>query len=324
MSPASTNATTTEGSTKALKAMAPFDDPTADLILRTSDNVDFHVHTVIMSFASSVFQDMFSMANSGMSDSSDMPIVPLSELSPVLDVVLRACHPGAAPARVDTLAALQNALDVARKYNMGRAEATLCLMLAETRFCEGNAVLVYAMACRYKAVTAARAATYHTLGLSYLDGDDHPAMEYATAGDLRRLARYHRQCGQVAENAIKGFSRTALQSRPGSSWIWFTHSAPPSSNPGMPSRQPAVSGFGSFGSMVECSWWSKLLQELSGIIRRNPRHGASFREITKTNAYNEAEKCAACVPRLIRDLLEFETLLSAQVSAAVSKVRTSE
>lgn len=36
-------------------ASAPFNKPSADVILRTSDGVDFHVHKMLLSLASSFF-----------------------------------------------------------------------------------------------------------------------------------------------------------------------------------------------------------------------------------------------------------------------------
>ncbi|OJT03115.1 hypothetical protein TRAPUB_6303 [Trametes pubescens] len=41
------------------KASAPFDRDDADLILRSSDNIDFHVHRIILTLASPVFAGMF-------------------------------------------------------------------------------------------------------------------------------------------------------------------------------------------------------------------------------------------------------------------------
>ena len=43
------------------KAAFPFDEGDADATLRTSDNVEFGVHRVILSLASPIFKDMFSM-----------------------------------------------------------------------------------------------------------------------------------------------------------------------------------------------------------------------------------------------------------------------
>ena len=39
----------------------PFNKPTADVILRSSDDVDFRVHKVILAEASPVFEGMFSI-----------------------------------------------------------------------------------------------------------------------------------------------------------------------------------------------------------------------------------------------------------------------
>ena len=42
-------------------ATTPFDNPSADVIIRTSDHVNFSVFNVILSKASAYFKDMFSL-----------------------------------------------------------------------------------------------------------------------------------------------------------------------------------------------------------------------------------------------------------------------
>ena len=54
---------TQESSPQARKAASPFDKPSADVILRTSDFVDFYVHKVVLSLASAFFEDMFQSRN---------------------------------------------------------------------------------------------------------------------------------------------------------------------------------------------------------------------------------------------------------------------
>jgi hypothetical protein len=72
-------------------AGAPFDDAWADLILRSSDGVPFRVFKIILSLASPIFTDMFSIPPPVSQQSDDqIPMVDLSEHSKVLDVAL--CH----------------------------------------------------------------------------------------------------------------------------------------------------------------------------------------------------------------------------------------
>lgn len=42
-------------------AASPFDDRNADVIFRSSDDIDFHVHKSILSFASPFFHDLFTL-----------------------------------------------------------------------------------------------------------------------------------------------------------------------------------------------------------------------------------------------------------------------
>ncbi|EIW75069.1 hypothetical protein CONPUDRAFT_66183, partial [Coniophora puteana RWD-64-598 SS2] len=45
----------------ARQAKAPFDDPEAEIILRSSDNVEFRVFKSFLAFSSSIFRDMLSL-----------------------------------------------------------------------------------------------------------------------------------------------------------------------------------------------------------------------------------------------------------------------
>ena len=92
----------------------PFDDDDADIILRSSDQVEFLVYKVILSKASPVFKTMFSLPQ----PATDIarPIVDLAENSKVLAAVLSAIYPhtsvAANPLSLDDLIAT---LDAARK-----------------------------------------------------------------------------------------------------------------------------------------------------------------------------------------------------------------
>jgi hypothetical protein len=76
--------------------LEPFDVPGANLIIRSSDLVDFRVHTPVLAMASSVFTDLFSLPQPPSSDSEsddEFPVVKLSEDSELLHSLVSIIYP---------------------------------------------------------------------------------------------------------------------------------------------------------------------------------------------------------------------------------------
>jgi BTB/POZ domain len=79
-------------------AEAPFDDPQADLILRSSDEVHFRVLKGTLSIASPIFADMFGVPSPPSKKHYDeIQVVSVSEDSTALDVILRHIYPVRSP-----------------------------------------------------------------------------------------------------------------------------------------------------------------------------------------------------------------------------------
>ncbi|KAI1781666.1 hypothetical protein LXA43DRAFT_1159819, partial [Ganoderma leucocontextum] len=89
----------------------PFDQRSADVTLRTSDSVQFHVHTLILPQASPVFATMFELPQplampGSFPESSEVPlirpVIDVAEDSKALEPLLQLCYPCAAqgPLRV--------------------------------------------------------------------------------------------------------------------------------------------------------------------------------------------------------------------------------
>ncbi|KAH9930355.1 uncharacterized protein B0H18DRAFT_873331, partial [Fomitopsis serialis] len=189
-------------------ASAPFDDPTADLILRTSDLVDFRVFRVILRLASPVFASMLEVgqappvaADGSQTGSDDLrdgcPVVPVQEDSTTLDSLLRIIYPTKDPA-FGGLLSLHPVVAAALKYEMEEAvmlgSATLLLFVPK------EPLSVWAIAVRNGLETEARAAAeeMNRQGLSVLDA--FPAeMQDITAGAYYRLLQYRRLEGKVED-----------------------------------------------------------------------------------------------------------------------------
>ncbi|KAM5530306.1 hypothetical protein V8D89_016030 [Ganoderma adspersum] len=98
----------------------PFDKANADVILRTSDHVDFHVHSQILIVASPSFEGMFDVPQPPL-DQQELkyrrPIINVSESSKALYSLLRICYPISKP-KNRTLEEVELSLAAAIKFEM--------------------------------------------------------------------------------------------------------------------------------------------------------------------------------------------------------------
>ena len=176
-------------------AKTPFDDARADLILRSSDGVHFRVFKIILSLASPIFADMFSIPPPASKQSDDeIQVVDLSEHSKVLDVALRHLYPIRSPDMI-TLRDTSILAEFARKYQVDALEKFITRYLAEN--VEQDPVGVYAIAATYghKDVGAKAARSCQRLPFSRLQS---PYVPCATAELHAELLRYHAACGEAA------------------------------------------------------------------------------------------------------------------------------
>ncbi|KAJ7065865.1 hypothetical protein C8F01DRAFT_1021140 [Mycena amicta] len=100
-----------------------FCDPKADVILVSSDQVEFHLHQLVLSLVSPVFRDMFSLPQGEIAESSSdgLPEVQISESSAVLQRFLRFWYPGADLAAIPftTISELAEVLElIVLKYDI--------------------------------------------------------------------------------------------------------------------------------------------------------------------------------------------------------------
>ncbi|KAJ7750748.1 hypothetical protein B0H14DRAFT_2541307 [Mycena olivaceomarginata] len=89
---------------------APFHGPGGDVILRSSDGIDFYVYRIVLSLVSPIFEHMFSSPQP-QSESDTLPVVQMAESAIILDRSLRFFYPGAEPV-VDGLDQLCDILEL--------------------------------------------------------------------------------------------------------------------------------------------------------------------------------------------------------------------
>lgn len=163
-------------------AKAPFHGPKADVILRTSDSVDFYSHKILLSLASTFFDQMFSIPQpvpqttpvpdpdvTVSADDTPVPVIPMTEDSQTLDYLLPLCYPVPDPTSKD-LVIVAKVLEAALKYEFEEATVLMSASLKTSAVIEP--LKVYAIACRLGLEGDARiAAVYHRGQLFPHDND---------------------------------------------------------------------------------------------------------------------------------------------------------
>lgn len=187
-------------------AAAPFDNPygDADLILRSSQGLDFYVHKSILRIASEFFATMLSLpqpstlhvrgpdtntsGGSAGDSSATLPVVPVTEDDRCLEDVLRLCYPPAIPKReFSNVATVSPLLAAAQKYQMAQVVDNLTTQLKS--FSSSHPLEVYAEAFHRHLDDIAKTAAADFVGSTGINLNrvhtsiSHPLDSYSTRLD---------------------------------------------------------------------------------------------------------------------------------------------
>ncbi|OJT07425.1 hypothetical protein TRAPUB_1745 [Trametes pubescens] len=128
-----------------------YNDPDADVVLRSCDNVDFRLDKCILRRQSTFFRDMFTLPSQG----NEPQIVPVSESATTLEDLLPFLYPGGRPEILE-LSRLRAVLQAADKYDLAFLDDTLKTNLA--LFLPSEPLRVYATAYIMEDASLAQAA----------------------------------------------------------------------------------------------------------------------------------------------------------------------
>lgn len=201
-----------ENSVEITDAPKPFDDESADIILRTSDHVDFRVHKLILSIVSPFFRAMFTLPQNSTSTSEPsngssgeetrhgLIVVPVTETSRTLEIILRACYPGSLP-RITETEDLKLALIAANKYDMA-----IFNDLPDSNFISAvkkGPLEIYAIACRSGMQDMADVAARETINQPSVVDRRIAELRDISALHYYDLQQYHRDCAAAVLNATR-------------------------------------------------------------------------------------------------------------------------
>lgn len=293
----------------------PFDDPRADIILRSSDDIpiDFHVFKLILSLASPFFDLAFTLPQPANADgASSIPVVLMAEDARTLELVLGLCFPVSVK-KLPTFSQLEDVqlvMKAAAKFEMEGIQRHIRTVLEEPRFIEVMPLRVFALACHYGWAKVAKNAARLTLRYSTAASDEIASeLGLIPASTYHRLLRYQRKCGEAAAAYVGSQARK----NPDENWAWETCTActklPTKNMKKIKEGGPGMRG-----------WWLDWMQSIREEVTKRPCGKAISSFDLRHAALSKAQKCDYCRDNAAEDLDAFSTILATGVERMISEV----
>jgi hypothetical protein len=300
--------------TIVIDAKAPFNDPKADVILRTSDNVDFLVFKLLLSLASPFFERKFAQleipqANPPSQTKSELLVIDVSATSATIEALLRLCYPKWGPDPVlATLDELRTVLEASVTYEMKAVTQSIGSILVGPHFAQEDPIRLFAIACRFELVEAAKIAARNTLRVPISERSYVPELEYITAGTLQRLQEYYFKCSEAA---------SAVASDPDAGFPWNFPHALVSFKEG---KCCGVVQRGNEGKFLRL-WWNDYLRDASMALKSHPHGETLFDPILMKPIMARILSCDVCRGEPSKSFFDFTKKFAVEVERRISEVR---
>jgi BTB/POZ domain len=293
----------------------PLDVSDADLIIRSSNLVNFRVHQTVLAMASPFFKDLLSLPQPSDSESVDgLPVVQLAEDAELLHSLVSLLYP--VPSVIPDshekvlylLAACQQ-YDMVEAQSYIRAEINRSAPLGSLPPFGDTVFRVYAIAREKGLIPEMERAAHLTL--------DQP-MTFETLGEglqlfqgsaLRDLARFRKRCRDNLVTCLKSFLQPDA---PGPSSIWV--GCPSASNPKGDKPLPIWLYHALSYKDLKSQEFTHPLPTSSSI---------SERYLTAINTHDELDDCDFCVRVHAKHGIKFVSRLERKLEHAREKVHTS-
>ncbi|KAF7798702.1 hypothetical protein EIP86_009926 [Pleurotus ostreatoroseus] len=321
--------------TRPTAAPGPFNHNTnSDLILRSSDLVDFYVRSPVFTEASPTLQDMFSaVVNSSPTkrrrlehatiSAPSIPTLCLSEHSCILECLLRLTYGIGAKPILDPFE-LCDALGSAKKYELTRA--TNHLLVQFSALANTETARLYMLACRRgwedcMRIAARASLTTHLSAEHFATYEDIDKGLFVTAPEHARLMAYHRRCAFAASNVICNVSSTcakrskylSLRWLTNDNWVWFRceHQQEPTDKVQLKD-----------GTLRDVAlWWTAFLRKAQDRLKERP-DGSTILDVKLWGFYavSGIEHCSTCKRQVLEDLCTFKDILAQEVNKAIETI----
>jgi hypothetical protein len=295
------------------EARVPFNTSKADIVLRSSDNVYFRVYRCLLGFASPFFNSMFELprpctpsADQEMLD--NLEVIPVTEGSRVLDMLLRFCYPATVNDPVlATAEDIEGVLEGAVKYGMEEVEQRVRGALLDPRYLEKEPLRIFSTAYRLCYESEAKAAA-----LFLLQEPAPPAstsvLRYISNHDRKKLAVHRSKCAQAVQEL--GNNLTWFQQKQSYGFYrWWTNCCI--------CTQRADVRYLMHGTYPR-EWWAEYMDETLATLQETPCSSAVFKCVPK--ALEGVGDCTYCRRRSQAYVTDFARSFAEAVHEAVAGV----
>ncbi|KAI5895508.1 uncharacterized protein SCHCODRAFT_02686884 [Schizophyllum commune H4-8] len=244
---------------RARRAQAPFDDAEADVILRSSDGVDFRAHKLLLSLVSTFFRDMFSLPHVGQRGPDDgdraaggaqTPIVEVEENADLLEKFLRWCDPRCTPSPIATWEDVNSLVTISIKYDAVSVSRRASEIVQGSALVAQSPLRSYALAVRSGNRTLAERAAKKASRAGLDTWEVYDDMKHMPVLAYHRLLVYHLARGQRAAQIIEEWG-----GRPHGGW-------------GQQAGQPDWDHV--YGSGCTGQWWTLYIRRLCAEAKDRP------------------------------------------------------
>lgn len=293
----------------------PFDSAAkADVILRSSDGIDYHVLKAFLSFSSSVFEGMFSLerpVDLKLRDvtKNSLPVVPVEESGETLRTLLFLCYPGDRPkiAIADYFLLVDAA---ASKYCMVSLRGTIEQMLLASPLLTEDPLKTFAIAIQHRWEAVARLSALRSLALSIHAQPDVDELNYISGFEFHQLLKYHAHCRRVAQDVLSSRSWLPV-GRSLRTFVWC--------NRGSDHLAACLRSTVYTSGTVTGSWWERYTSRILERLGEYPNSTVLKESGPLTEAEASYIECSGCRSRASRDMKIFIELCGAEIDRAVSK-----
>ena len=323
-------------SSDCIYAAAPFDHPKADVILRSSDNVDFRVFRLFLSLGSPVFEALFDIPQptklSGDQEVRDgLAVIPVSEDSKTLDMLLRFCYPCtlAEDPSLDVLKDAMDVLDAAMKYSLDAIEKRARQAISTNpKILEAAPLQCFAIARRGHLREETLLTAKHTLTQPLIPSW-FQEIELISASDLLSLLTYHSRCGDAvyALRLDLSWIKSHYGSSQACSWLSRQSQSYNCKNCSK-NRQGNTCGCAKVAGTSKYvvfdtqppQWWEDFMEEVFTVLRDKPCKLTVQACAEKTVQAVKAQNCQACSPKITEGMRDFVDLFVRKIEEVVSQV----
>ena len=307
-------------------AAAPFDHAKADIILRSSDNIDFRVFRLFLSLASPFFETLFDIPqpaeeNGDQELKDGLPVISVTEDSKTLDALLRFCYPCtlADDPKLEVLQDVVDILEAARKYSLDVIEKKARKALINPQILEAEPLGCFVIAHRGRLREETLLAARYTL-VQPLIPSWFREIELLTATDLLSLLTYHKRCGDTVCKLRSNLSwiTSHYGSSQACSWLSGIHCSHGSCN--CPRLDSNVARYKLEWFNYTCRWWENFMEEVFTALRDKPCKEAMRAIAEKTVQTVKARNCPVCSPRITEGMRDFLEMFGRKIEERVSQV----